>query len=753
MPTTASGEMPPPAAAPAGRWADCESEPIHLSGSIQPHGALFVVAPQDGRVEQCAVGAVAADLIASDPLGRPLAEVLPGAAALVEALAERLAPLGPTSLGMFEGADRSWHLLAHRVADAGVIVELEPGGSPPAEGFGALSPSLRAFLDAAGRSGGVAALTEHAARHVRRLTGFDRVLVYQFDRSWDGTVIAEDGNGRLPSYLGLRFPASDIPAQARALYHRNRLRLIADAGYAPVPIRPARNPRTGQPIDLSFAALRSVSRVHVHYMRNMGTQASMSVSLLRDGVLWGLISCHNATPATVPVPVRDICDLIGQMLSMRIAAHDASEMVARRDTLRAVHTRLLARMAAAAHFIDGLVAAPEELLALTGAAGAAVYADGICTLVGEAPPETDVRRIVARLSAASRQDVFATDCLAAVMPEGAAMAARASGVLALSISQLHDSYVLWFRPERLRTVAWGGDPRKPAADDAADSVLHPRRSFARWQETVRLRAEPWAQAEIDAAGELRTAIVDIVLRRAEEVAALSDRLTAINKELEAFSYSVSHDLRAPFRHIVGYAQLLRRFEGEHLSERAGRYIDTIVESALSAGSLVDSLLSFSQMGRATMVPVPIDMNALVAGMRAQFTHGDEAHPVTWRIADLPPTRADPLMLRLVVQNLFDNALKFSRTRKQPMIEVGGDRTATETVYHVRDNGTGFDMAYVGKLFGVFQRLHRIEDYEGTGIGLANVKRIVERHGGRVWADGAPDQGATFWFALPLGTAE
>jgi two-component system, chemotaxis family, sensor kinase Cph1 len=239
-----------------------------------------------------------------------------------------------------------------------------------------------------------------------------------------------------------------------------------------------------------------------------------------------------------------------------------------------------------------------------------------------------------------------------------------------------------------------------------------------------------------------------VLRRAEEMAALSGRLTAINKELEAFSYSVSHDLRAPFRHIVGYAQLLKKFEGERLSERGERYVGTIIDSAISAGQLVDDLLSYSQMGRSSMTPVRIDMAHLVDEVRGGLRIEGEAHKVDWRIGDLLSVRADPTMVRLIVQNLIENALKFSREREPAIIEIGSSRGEGGVTTFVRDNGAGFDMSYVGKLFGVFQRLHREEEFEGTGIGLANVKRIVERHGGKVWAEGRPGEGATFHFTLP-----
>lgn len=729
----------------------CDREPIHVPGSIQPHGALFVVEPDSGRVVQAAIGDH--DAVADrNAVGRRLCDILgPDATSLLDGIADRLPAVGVIHLGLIKRAAAAYHLLAHR-ADGAVIVELERLGRQEPGSFDEIYPHVRAFLDRLQRTRSVEELTALAAHEVRRLTGLDRVLVYRFDEQWNGAVIAEDRNERLPSCLGLRFPASDIPAQARELYRLNRLRLIADAGYTPAGIVPALNPLTGRPIDLSFAVLRSVSPVHLEYMRTMGTMASMSISLLREGQLWGLISCHNRAPSRVPYHIRTACDFIGQVLSMQLAATEAGALAARRDGLRTIQSRLLAHMAGADNFIDGLASHPDDLIALTGAAGAAVIAGGTCTCVGDAPGEPEVRRLVDWLAGQRRGDLFVTDNLAALMPGGEALKDRASGVLAISISQIHDSYVLWFRPEVVRTVSWGGDPRKRVEPDPAGPRLHPRRSFEAWQETVRQSADPWHAAEIDAAVELRTAIVGIVLRRAEELAALSERLISINRELEAFSYSVSHDLRAPFRHIVGYAELLKRLESGRLTERGNRYIDTIVESAISAGKLVDDLLSFSQIGRTTLVPVRVDMNALVADARRRLVVGDSDHAVEWRIGDLPPTRADPMMLRLVVQNLLDNALKFSRVRNPAIIEVSGTATEKETIYSVRDNGSGFDMAYVGKLFGVFQRLHRVEEFEGTGIGLANVKRIVERHGGRVWAEGRVNGGAAFFFALPKSEA-
>jgi light-regulated signal transduction histidine kinase (bacteriophytochrome) len=477
----------------------------------------------------------------------------------------------------------------------------------------------------------------------------------------------------------------------------------------------------------------------------------MSVSVLRaDGKLWGLIACHHAEPRRVPFAARNACDLLGQMFAVRAAAREDMEVAEARARLRGIATRLLAHMAKAESFPEGLAAARQDLLGLTGATGAAVLADGAIATVGQVPPEAAIRRIADWLFAAGHREVFETSSLGAEMPGGAALAEVASGLLAVAVSRLRPGYVLWFRPELVRTVTWGGDPRKgPAeADRPEPGRLHPRLSFAAWVETVRGRARPWNAAEVEAARDLRSAVVDIVLRSAEERAELTGRLERMNRELAAFSYSVSHDLRAPFRHIVGFAELLREREGGRLSEQGTRYIATIVEAAETAGRLVDALLNFSHMGRAALVRIEFDSAMLVGEVwRSLATEIGERH-VELRLGGLPTAYGDPTMLRQVFQNLLSNAVKYSRDRDPAVVSVECRDTIEELVFSVADNGVGFDMAYAHKLFGVFQRLHRVEQFEGIGIGLANVKRIVERHGGRVWAEGVPGRGATFFFSLP-----
>lgn len=426
---------------------NCDQEQIHLSSAIQPHGELFVIDPATDRIVQCAAPA------RGEVLGKALEDVFPDSARLFSRLACRLPAEGVVHLGRYGGAAGDFDVVGHKTQDA-LIVELEQTTRVGPASFDDVYPQVREFLNRMQFADSIEDVARLAAVEVRRWTGFDRALIYRFDDDWNGEVIAEDRNDRLPSYLGHHFPANDIPAQARDLYRRNRMRLIADANYIPVPVVPTQNPASGQPLDLSYSVLRSVSPVHVEYMRNMGTMASMSISLLKGDRLWGLISCHHSTPARVPYQVRNACDFIGQVMSMQIASKEASALADRRHDLRAVQRRLLSGMAAADHFIDGLTENTHELLTLTGASGAAVVIEGACRLVGETPTAQDTMTIVDWLGAREKEDLFVTSSLHEIMPGGDAFKDVASGVLAIAVSQIHKSYVVWFRPEVLRTLKW-----------------------------------------------------------------------------------------------------------------------------------------------------------------------------------------------------------------------------------------------------------------------------------------------------------
>ena len=727
----------------------CAREPIRIPGTIQPHGALLVLDPGSLKIIQRSANAPAilglksgADFgeIADLPeLGLDFATDLAAWTATGEALFLRTLPL----------SGRAVQVVGHRGAQ-GLILEFEESISGDLQTLDALYPRIRAFVDSIEPIESIAALTTAAAIEVRDLTGFDRVMIYRFESDWNGVVIAEDGNDVLPSYMDLRFPASDIPAQARELYRTNRLRLIPDANFKPVPLEPAMCPADGEPLDMSFAGLRSVSPVHLEYMRNMDTGASMSISIVIEGELWGLISCHHRQPRRVSPHIRIACDFLGRIVALQIAAKERMAEAGQRLLLKQTETALLAELAREPDFRSGLVNNADLWMRLGGANGAAVSSQDQLLTVGETPSAEQIGKLIEWLDKRPVEEFFETDRLALLFPEAEAYAGVASGLAVVRISQLHPSYIFWFRPETVRTVTWGGDPYAKVA--APTGALHPRRSFSKWQELLRLRAVPWQRAEVQTLRDFRTAIVNFVLRRAEERAELTDELQRTNKELEAFSYSVSHDLRAPFRHIVGYAELLNERE-RTLDTTSRHFLDSIIDAAISAGRLVDDLLAFSQMGRASLTKTKVDTAKLVKEVRRSLEYDLKDRQIEWQIGELPMAWGDGTMLRQAFLNLISNAVKYSRDRKPAVISIEGRQIGDEIVFSVGDNGVGFDMAYVNKLFGVFQRLHRVEEFEGTGIGLALTRRILERHDGWIAAESQPGAGAIFRFALPLKEKE
>ncbi|MFJ4454352.1 ATP-binding protein [Pseudomonas sp. NPDC089392] len=730
----------------------CAQEPIHVPGSIQPHGFLLVLDEADLRVLQASenveqwLGIPARELI-----GCSLAEQLSGAFDLRTHLTrlpeDEVLPFHIGDVRLRQGAPFSapLHLLAHR-HDQVLITEFEPPRLPAdLAGQGDYYPLVRSFVSSLQLAGSLEELLQQTVVQLKRITGFGRVKAYRFDAAGNGQVLAEVADPGYPSYLGLCFPAADIPRQARELYRVNRIRVIEDANYQPSPLLPAVNPRTGKGLDVSFAALRSVSPVHLQYMRNMGTLASMSLSIVVDGQLWGLVSCHHQQPRPVDLRTRTACELLASVLSLQIESRESHASTRKLLELRQHIVRMISSMADHDSVSEGLRDLPDVLLAFAGASGAAVVSAERCDLIGQTPPAAQVTALVHWLAQRGEESVFHSDNLRRDIDELPELANHVGGVLAVAISQIHSHYLLWFRPEQVRTVNWAGQPNKQVGPQGN---LAPRHSFERWQEQLRGYSEPWHPLVVEGVLELRSAVLGIVLRKAEELAQLAGELRRSNKELEAFSYSVSHDLRAPLRHIAGYTELLGEIEGQGLSERGKRFLQHIEEAAQFAGSLVDNLLNFSQMGRSALRLSDVDLNALVEAIRSELAPDYLGREIVWDIATLPKVIGDPAFINLALHNLLANAIKYTRGRTPARIQISATQHPGETEVCIRDNGVGFDMAYANKLFGVFQRLHRMEDFEGTGIGLASVRRIIERHDGRVWANGQIDHGASFHFTLP-----
>ena len=732
---------------------DASAEQLDRDAAIQSRGVLLCLSEPDLCIRQASANLESA-------LGTPLARALHApveqviGAAGRQVLARALGGHQVDNLPLYFGTlqtprGHALDAVIHRHRGV-LMLELEPVTQPADGAFASMYPLVRTFVSSLQAVSRVDTLAELAAREVHRLTGFGRVAVYRFDADGSVRVLAEARDATYDSLLGMHLPGTDLTPEIRDMYGRNPLRLVADIDDAPVRLVPAREPVSGRATDLSYAGLRAASDSQREIMRRMGAMASLTLALTVRGRLWGLVACHHAAPRTLSFEVRMACEHLAQIVSLQIEAKEDREEIAHRLELRRILVRLLAAMTDRDNFQEGLLEHPADLLRFASASGVAIVRRGECTRVGATPDADSILRLTEWLAHEHPREVFHTDRLAAVYPDGATLLPQAGGVLAVQVSQLHRHYVLWFRPETPHTVRWVGGTADPAVDHHAAPMLG---RTHHWQEHIAHTSRPWRPSELETAAEFRYAVLNIVLRRAEEAAELAGELRRANRELEAFSYSVSHDLRAPLRHIAGYAELLGEMEGDHVSARGRHFLQTISDSSRFAGKLVDDLLTFAQMGRGALRLADVDLGQLVRGLARDLSAETQDRQIEWDIATLPVVRADPAFLQLAVRNLLSNAVKYTRDRTPAHIRIDAEQSPSETIVRVADNGVGFSMEYVGKLFGVFQRLHRMEEYEGTGIGLANVRRIVERHGGRAWAEGELGRGATFYFALPRPPAQ
>jgi two-component system, chemotaxis family, sensor kinase Cph1 len=472
----------------------CDREPIHIPGAIQPHGVVLVV--DRDRMEIVQVAGDVAGLLGAPVealLGSPLEKAGPALARVAKGSAGMSAR--PVSLGRLLPPDTAAEVEVTLHGSGNVlVVEVEPAG-PARDLAQELSRLTRigGDLEAARDMEG---LLDGAAGHVRALTRFDRVMIYRFLPDGSGLVVAEACDPDTGTYLHHRFPASDIPAQARALYLRNPIRTIPDVEYVPAPLVPQENPLTGGPLDLSDCALRSVSPVHLQYLRNMGVGASMSLSIVVAGELWGLVACHHREPRGVSPATRGMCTLLARFISQQVRARDEDQHHRQAARLR---TGIEAWLAQASEdgFRRSLSEGLEGLRALLPCDGLAVVCGDAFLTDGKTPSEDAVRRILPWLFEAEDGTCRATDHLAGVDPGGAEYAAVASGALGAVVSSADSVAVLWFRAEQVETIKWGGNPDKPA-EIGEVGALTPRRSFETWKQIVRQRGRPWTEASREA---------------------------------------------------------------------------------------------------------------------------------------------------------------------------------------------------------------------------------------------------------------
>jgi two-component system, chemotaxis family, sensor kinase Cph1 len=720
---------------------ECDREPIHIPGTIQPFGMLFVL-DEAMRVMQVSENVSEhLSLGVDDTLGRPLSEIVdPAAVEEVRSVLreQRWHDANPLSIGAcgqrFDG------IVHHHEGVA--ILELEPNPETPEER--SIHHPFRAALLRMQRAGTLSELAAIVTQEIRRMTGFERVMFYRFHEDGSGSVDAEARDQAHEPYLGLQYPASDIPAQARRLYLHNWLRLIFDADQKPARVVPAMRPDTGAPLDLSFSVLRSVSPIHIEYMKNMGVRASMSISLVVRDQLWGLITCLNHTgPRRLSHRMRSACEFMGRLASLQIASFDDRDRLALRASRRATEDGLHSVMKqSTGSVLAALVAQPKELMDLVDASGVAVVENGQAVTCGDAPPADVIRQLARWLEQSGDLRPFSSASVGLDFPPALAVSDVASGLLTFA---LPNARLMWFRPEVIQTVNWGGDPSKQA-DVEGGSRLRPRQSFARWKEEVRGRSRPWTPGDLEAADALQRRATEVDIERR-----LSSEQRAVRARDEVLAV-VSHDLRNPLAVILLEAgHLLRQLPetGDPRINTLRESVELIRRSTSRMKALIEDLLEIERLG-AKSFPIdiqPVESRDLLqdAVTAAQPLANEKHISLVLEMSNPPKIDADPHRISQVLSNLLGNAIKFTPEGGRVTLYARPRDGALSVT--IADTGPGIAPDDLAHIFDRYWR-PKGSKAEGTGLGLYIAREIVEAHGGRVWADSSP-LGATFVFTLPL----
>jgi light-regulated signal transduction histidine kinase (bacteriophytochrome)/CheY-like chemotaxis protein len=642
---------------------NCDREPIHIPGAILPHGAMLVLDADTLEVLQAAGNLSSLLGVEIDALLGQSIETLfrPDQIHMLRRLSTTHPLVKPHHLLdplMRVAADQPLDASVHRSA-GDLVIEFEAAdlldrfASDPLAGVQEMVEGFDAPIT-------LQALCALAAIRVRAVAKYDRVLVYRFMQDDSGWVIAESCEPHLEPFLDLHYPAADIPQQARALYVKNWLRLITQVNYDPAPLIPQNNPHTGKPLNMSQAILRDVSPIHREYLRNMGIDASMSISIVRKGKLWGLIACHNYSPRILPRHLRAVCELFGSMFSLQLEARDKGEQFEQRLASRMVLQNLMLNLASAEDYAQGLTKQSPNLLdyisignsLIDGSSqgGVAVSVKGALDFLGVTPNMEQIKALVIWLNDNKTklrhgEGVYATDRLGEVYPDSVCYANVASGILFISVSDEPSDFIIWFRPELVGTTSWAGQTTKLAESGPDGDRLSPRKSFEIWKETIRGRSLQWTPADVDAAYDLRISLLHVVLRRinavADERKRAADRDQLLMAELDHRVKNTIASIQALVRQTSQSAQTVTGFvEG----------LDGRIRSMAKA----HSLLSQSRWES-------VSIKRLVQEELEPYQNTQSK--ITLSGSDLLLTPKSALSLSLAIHELATNAVKYGALSK------------------------------------------------------------------------------------------
>jgi len=741
---------------------NCEAEPIHIPGSIQSYGYLLALNKTDNIIQYCSENC-------STLFNKPLNQILgkPFSGFINKEDADSLAAYSAKTEDAvmpfaFSVGNQSFYITAFSTKES-MVMEFEPFSLEGLE-IPDLFFQTKRFAYYTEKSDNLQMLCQDVADETRNITGYDRVMIYRFDKDYNGQVFAESKIESAEPFLGLHYPETDIPAQARELFLLKRISMLADVQASNVPLYALDENADNKSIDLSLSMLRSFSPMHIKYLNNMGVGATFTITLVNQGKLWGLIACHNYTPKYIAYHVRLAAHLQGVFLSSQIEVRqlaDEFELVKetdeKLDTLQKILTGSEQSLAQEQTLIQlkNLLNADAVVIAYKKT----FYKNGFL------PEDEKLNDLMNWLDTSIDNGIFQTSKLGDNYPQVADLDSQIAGVVYLPIGKHTKNGIAWIRQEVEKTVNWGGNPSKSMNIDLENRSLSPRKSFALWKEAVKGQSAPWRKPEIKAASVICSYIqhqFHLADMQAEELRYLNlnDRLKIANEELFNMNWISTHDLKEPLRKIQMFASVILQKQTE-IPEWIITNVLRMQSSAARMQNLIDSMLSYTKIINEEKQLVNIDLTILLEEIQADLKDSLEEKRGSLQWENLPVIQGTTFLIKQLFENLINNSLKFTKNGRLPLVIISSqlvDEKAMQDImpnseqdYYkitVADNGVGFNPAYKKDLFKMFQRFHG-QQYIGTGIGLSICQKIVEAHKGFIEADAEEGKGSTFTIYLPV----
>lgn len=737
--------------------AQCASEPIHIPGAIQPHGALVAIDPSTRLIK---VASENTDAILGKPatslIAKPLSKLFGTELDPFKAIHELRQTIGselPTRLPIsLDGVPSHLDLEFHIASTGELILEFERTSDDRTSESNDNVRSiemlyLREISNKSTRSEPIENIFHSVTRFISQITDYDRVMLYKMDAEGHGEVVAETKRDGLEPFLGLHFPAADIPAQARKLYLSNRVRLLVDVAYQSVPLHPRQEAASGPPLDLSLSHLRSFSPVHLEYLENMGVAATLIISIVTKAGLWGLIACHHCSPKHVNVDVRRRCKTLAHTLSLSIEANESSEEVKAHHDSQIWHHVLESSIGSGVHWESQFLDIMRDTLPKFGATGFVLASGAEFATCGVVPSQSKISLILQKMSGDSTEDLQLTTSLARLEIGSPDAVAGYCGCMCLRVSHDLGIFLMWFRPETASQVSWAGDPRKVTQIVDGNERLSPRISFEKWVEEVRGESLAWTLGQTFSA---RRVGVFVSKRKVEDA----------NRLKSQFLTNMSHEIRTPMTAILGYLDELDDLiaEGRDRAEAPG-IMKTIRNSGTHLLDLINDILDLSKIesGIIDIERVEIDLLKLLADI-AKIMQGNadtKGLQFGFEIIGSSPQRivSDPLRVRQILLNLLGNAITFTNSGKITLTASMPSSTDDLLELRVSDTGCGISDSQLARLYKPFTQAESSTSrhFGGTGLGLDISRRFARMLGGDVVTENsAIGVGSVFCLTLAVG---